>query len=132
MRGRRKMPVEQILYCIPAYAPALLQYAVVHPPLDLEKDRSIGIIVVKAEAQFETVFIPVDRLPVKFQVVRVEVKAVDWIGIVRLADAVLVQFQIRADKLANLQGCFFADNVLLLEARCLKLIVLWHRSSAPA
>ena len=122
------MPFQQISNRIAAHPAALFEDAVIHPPLYLEKNRCINIVVVKTEPKFETVFIPIDGPPVKLQIVRVEVKAVDWIRVIRLAHPILVQLKIRAHELPDLESGFFADDVLLLEARRLQLIILWHRS----
>src|SRR5439155_14573011 len=104
MRRRGKMPVQQISNRIAAHPAALFEDAVIHPPLYLEKNRCINIVVVKTEPKFETVFIPIDGPPVKLQIVRVEVKAVDWIRVIRLAHPILVQLKIRAHELPDLES----------------------------
>ena len=110
------MPGKEKGYSLPPDAAALFHDTVVHPLLDLEKHGGFGIIVIEADAQFISILVSVDGGPVKLQVLGIQVQAVHRIGVIRLTDAIFVQFQIRADVVANLKRGFFGNDVLQLKA----------------
>ena len=87
-----------------------------------DQNNGLAAQLAEAQAQLEAVFIPVDGTPVKLQVIRIEVETVDGIGIVWLADPIFVQFEIRSNKVPNLNRLFLINDVLLLEARSLHFI----------
>src|SRR4051812_10400953 len=123
MGGLGHMAIQEERNCIAADAATLFQNTTVHPPLDLKKDGCVRIIVVKAEPELKSVLVTVDRGPIKLQVVRIEVEAVNRIREVWFANAVLVQFEVGLNKLAKLQCGVFGNDVLLLPAGGLEFIL---------
>jgi hypothetical protein len=49
-------------------AASLLGNSVVHAPLDFEEDWRVGAVFVKAEAKFKSIFVAIDRGPIKLHI----------------------------------------------------------------
>lgn len=114
--GLGQVAGEDVVHGLAPHAAALLEDGVVHPALDLEEDGRLGVVVVEAEAEFEAVFVPVDRVPVNRERLGVEVKAVDGVGVVGLPDAVVVQHRVGADEPRDRQRGVLWDDVFQLPA----------------
>src|SRR6266516_2105688 len=120
MRELRKLAVQKELHRFAPDTAPLFEDAIIHPALELEEDRRVGIVIIETQSELKSVFVAVNGAPVELQGIRIEVQAVDGIGVIWFADAVLVQLQVRADEFPHLEGDLFVNDVLLLEARCLK------------
>jgi hypothetical protein len=97
----RELPVQQRSHRMLSHTATLLHNAVVHAAFDLKKDGGIRISAVIPQTQLVTVFVTVNCLPVQGQVVRIQVQAMDWIRIVRPADAILIKVQVTPYKIPH-------------------------------
>lgn len=110
------MAREDVVHRLASHSAALLEDGVVHPALDLEEDWRVRLVVVEAQAEFEAVLVPVDRVPVNRKCLRIQIEAVDGIRVVRLADPVIVQHRVGADEAADRLGGGLWDDVFQLPA----------------
>ena len=78
----------------------LLDDRVIHPPLDLEVDRRMGVVLVEAQPQFVAILVTVDRPPIDLQVVAIEVQVMDRVRQIRATRAILVDLEIARHEIA--------------------------------
>src|SRR6266571_838004 len=116
VRLRGQMAREQQVHCFLPHAAALLENAIVHPAFDFKEHRRPGMGAVIAQPEFETVLVAVDRAPIQFQIVGIQVEAVHRVGIIGPADAEFIHRQVAADEIAHEQGGRFGNQILQLEA----------------
>jgi hypothetical protein len=111
-----------------ADAAALFKDAVIHPALDLKKDRRLLTGAVIAETEFKPILISINGSPVELEIIRIQIKAMDWIRVVRAPDAELVHSQVAADKVSDVEGGFFRDQVFQLESLLLHSVFAHNES----
>jgi hypothetical protein len=81
-------------------------------------ERKLTIIyggVVIAEAELVAIFDAVDRFPIEFQVIRIEVEAVHGIRVIGLPDTVFIEVDVTPDKVPDPESHFLVDEILELE-----------------
>ena len=84
----------------------------VHSAFDFKKNRGGRPVFIVTQAKFEAVFVSIDRVPVKSQIVRVEVKAVNRVVVIGLTPAKFVEFKILPDELTDAHGQPLGDEIL--------------------
>ena len=94
-----------------AHAAALFQDDVVLASFDFEEDRRVRLVVVVAQAELESIPVPVNSAPVRLQTVRVEIEAQRGIRPVRLQRAVFVNFQVAPHEIPNAKRLRLVDVI---------------------
>src|SRR5882724_4694361 len=93
----------------------LFDDAIILTRFQFEKYRRQRIVVVIAQAKFETIFGSVSRGLVSFQIVRIEIESMNGIRKIRPAQPVFVEFEVAADEIANARRNRLIDKILQFE-----------------
>jgi hypothetical protein len=98
----------------------LFENAVIQPPFDLEKDRTV--LIIKTKTQFEAILGPVNGSPVEPQIIGIQVKTMDGVGVVGFAYGELIKLKITAHIRPNTLCYSFSNKVFQLKALLLHFI----------
>ncbi len=117
---RAEISLQNILNMFTFYSGTLFENAVIQPPLDLEKDRAV--FIVKTKTQFEAVLGSVNGSPVEPQVIGIQIKTMDDVGVVGFTHGELVELKITAHIRPNTFCYSFSNKVFQLKALLLHFI----------